>query len=126
MSTTYIEFAPNLETISNQSHSFFFPPMIAVDKCLDIKYNYEGLKELFDIKEPKVDDITSLYYKKSEDIHALLDYTMLSDEWITNIIMLFGELPTEETNDNNLIKFMRTEGIEPFELESERGDNIAL
>ena len=111
---TYIEFAPNLETVSNQSHTFFFPPMLTMDNQFDVHYDYKNIKNL--LKENK---------SYINDIHKNLDYTMIADEWVINLLMLFSTKPNKDNpKSNNVVKFMRTEGIEPFDFEAQRGEEI--
>lgn len=90
--TKYYEVAPNIEVISNQSHSFYFPPMVAISTLLDIKYKSNS-QELINRQE-------------------VLDYTLIGDEDCINLQMLFSEHPKNNATDN-IVQFLRSEGIFP-------------
>ena len=92
----YYEISPNLETVSNQSHSFYFPPMLPVSTIFDIEYQY---------------DKNDYNYSKYDNYQKLLDYTMISDEDCINLQMLFSAKPTK--NNNNIVQFLKSEGIFP-------------
>ena len=105
----YYEASPNVEMVANQSHSFFFPPMVSVSDSLTQSYSYEendGLDPHLYFKNIDKDEKGTLI-----DVNELLDYTMLSDEECISIQMLFSELPNDK--EYNLVQHIKTKGIYP-------------
>ena len=93
----YYEISPNIEIVSNQSNTFYFSPMISMSNLLDIEYRNSK------------NHIYSPYNIKN--YHKVLDYMCISDEECMNLRFLFAEPPTD--NNNNIVQFIRSEGIFP-------------
>lgn len=110
----YYECSPNVEVVSNQSFSFFFPPFLSVSNRLLQTYDYDESR----IEKDKTDHINIYDYFTSidkdkdgnqVDIHELLDLTMLTDENIINLQLLFSEVPNKD--NYNIVQQLRTRGI---------------
>lgn len=100
----YYEINPNMESITNQSNSFYYPPMIPISDYLDVEYDYDDIS---------IDDSFYKVNDKLVDVHKLLDYTLLSDESCMNIMFLFSKLPVDDKRKDNIVQFIKSEGIVP-------------
>lgn len=108
----YYEVIPNIELVTNQSQSFFYPVSTSISNSLLQSYNYDV------DKDDDIDINSGLNFKSEElnevvDIHELLDYASLYDECLINIQMLFSKKPTNKEEDNNIVQYIRSRGILP-------------
>ena len=94
----YYEISPNMESITNQSNSFYYPPMIPISDYLDVEYDYDDIS---------IDDSFYKVNDKLVDVHKLLD---------------FSKLPVDDKRKDNIVQFIKSEGIVPNL--KKKGNNI--
>ena len=106
----YYEVSPNVELVANQSHSFFYPVSVSVSNHFLQNYNYDISEE----DEINIKDYIKELNKEIDrdvDIHNLLDYTMLFDESLINLQLLFSTIPNKEKY--NIVQHLKSRGIHP-------------